>query len=368
MYSYSEYLQTIDASGEIIRGLVETAKITQPTRMLCSMAYASFSGCKMLHEYLFNAIPRWESVRKDWLVGLDNGITEPKSLEYLANLKNSTVHLYDADYLLDNNLHARQKFHTKIYFFESDKNGSIGMFSGSANLTLSGLFLNTEQAVSSILTNPTTDDEKLISTRIHIQSQNFKHLFDKHPIFSVEIYKRYKELSKQKQELVKNEDERRAPKSISADNPEFNLNKATTIANANNYWVEVKYVVANLGTGRSGNQIDLQRGSRVFFGFNVGKVPKNTVFGKITINYKNKDNDCNMRFGNNQMDKLNLPAPSDLGLDTYENKILLFTRISDESFTLQVLPLSNIRKFIKLSVEQNSSYKMKSGRKYGVFT
>src|SRR5688500_7557004 len=113
MYTQTMHLQTTDLTSAIIHGLIETAITVQPTRMFCSVAYASFSGCKLLHEHLLSAIPTWNDVRKDWLIGMDNGITEPKSLEYLATLPNSTVHLFDAEYLLENNLHPRQKFHTK---------------------------------------------------------------------------------------------------------------------------------------------------------------------------------------------------------------------------------------------------------------
>ena len=166
MYTQTVYLQTADLRSEIVRGLAETARIVQPTHMFSSVSYASFSGCKFLYEELLNAIPNWNDAKKDWLIGLDNGITEPKSLEYLANLPNSIVHLFDAAYLLENNLRPRHKFHTKLYIFESLENQAFGVFSSSANLTLSGLFLNTEQAFSAIFQQPFTDDEQRLSMTV----------------------------------------------------------------------------------------------------------------------------------------------------------------------------------------------------------
>ena len=199
------------------------------------------------------------------------------------------------------------------------------------------------------------------------QKQILESIFDKNVEFSPELYQRYRELCEQRQEFVQNEDERRIPKSLGVNRPEFNLDKAATIAAASNFWIEIRYVVRNLGWGVPGNQIEFQRGSRVFFGFDVGIVPRNTIFGTRIIRYRNRDNECNMRLGNNHMDKLNLPAPGALGLDTYENKILLFTRRGEEKFDMRVFPLNRIDRFRRLSSNQNSLYKMKSGREYGVY-
>jgi HKD family nuclease len=359
-------MQTTNRTSEIVRGLVTTAIAIQPTRMLSSVAYASLSGCNLLHKLLLDANPAWNEIKKDWLIGLDNGITESKSLEYLAGLPNSTVHLYDAEYLLNNDLNPRQKFHTKLYIFESSKDHTLGMFSGSANLTFSGLSLNTEQAISVVFNKPITNDEQHSLDRLYEQKQILERVFDTNVEFSQHLCERYRELCEHRQELVKNEDNRRTPRSLDTNQPEPNLNVAIAMAAATNFWVEIRYVVKNLGKELPGNQIELQRGSRVFFGFDAKKVPTNTLFGSRIIRYENQDHECNMRFGNNQMDKLNLPAPNDINLDTYENKILLFTRLSDEIFNLQIYPRGNIEGFKELSSQQNL-FKMKGGREFGVY-
>ena len=361
------YLQTKNRTSEIINGLTETARNVQPTRMFCSVAYASLSGCKLLHENLLDAIPTWNDARKDWLVGIDNGITEPKSLEYLASLPKSTVRLFDAEYLLENNLQPRQKFHTKLFFFEANDSRAIGVFSGSANLTLSGLHLNIEQGISAIFQGPFTQDEQEALDHVYQQKQILESVYDTNVELSTALYEQYKNLCEERQEFLQNEDKRITPKILEASHPEFNMDKAAAIATAFNFWIESRYVVPNLGKGRAGNQIDLQRGSRVFFGFDIGMVPRNTVFGRRIISYRNGDYECGLRYGNNQMDKLNLPPPDDLGIDTYEDKILVFTRLGEERFNLQIFPLGRIERFRKLSSRYNSLYQMKGGRQYGVF-
>lgn len=367
MYTQTVYMQTEYQVSEIICGIVETAISVQPVRMLSSVSYASFSGCKLLQEKLFAAIPTWNSVRKDWLIGLDSGITEPEALKYLAKLPNSYLHLFDAEYLLNNNLQPRQKFHTKMYIFESPKNNVTGIFSGSANLTLSGLVINMEQGISVICKNPIAEAERESLEKLNQQKMVLKRIFKQSIGYSPKLYQRYKEMCEKKREFVKNEDHHRTPRSLDTNRPEFDLSKAAAIATASNFWVEIKYVVENLGKGVPGNQIDLQRGSRVFFGFDVEQVAKNTIFGTRIIRYGNQDYECGMRFGNNQMDKLNLPSPYDIKLDTYEDKILLFTRLGDEIFNMRVYQHRDIKRFRRLSDHNKSLYKMKSGREYGVF-
>ena len=48
--------------------------------------------------------------------------------------------------------------------------------------------------------------------------------------------------------------------------------QAAALAAAAHLWVEVEYVVPNRGKHEEGNQIDMQRGTRVFFGFGDGAV------------------------------------------------------------------------------------------------
>jgi HKD family nuclease len=367
MHTQTFYVQTENHTSEIVHGIVETARNVQPTIMFSSIAYTSLAGVRLLNEQLDNAIPNWNDITKNWLIGLDRGITDPESLRNLASLPNSNVHLFDADYLLNNNLNPRLTFHTKVYFFESIDGGVFGMFSGSPNLTLSGLVLNTEQATSIVFRDVISPREKHALNSLREQKKRLDDIFDQNAEFSPELYNRYRELCGQRQEVVSNEDDHRTPEIVEANRPEFDLDKAASIAVASNFWVEIRYVVENLGRGLPGNQIDLQRGSRVFFGFDVGVVPRNTVFGTISILHNGLPYDCGMRFGNNSMDKLNLPAPHNIGLDTYVDKVLLFTRQGNDRFHLQIFPLDDIENFRNLSNRYNTLFEMQSGREYGVY-
>ena len=124
-------------------------------------------------------------------------------------------------------------------------------------------------------------------------------------------------------------------------------------------------MVENLGVGKPGNQIDMQRGARVFFGFDVANVPLKTLIGSVKINYKGIASGYSIRFGNNGMDKINLPvlqAPK-----TYANQTLLFKRMRNDIFNLYIGNPKQVQQWRNKSQQQNTLFYMKSGREYGSF-
>jgi hypothetical protein len=75
-----------------------------------------------------------------------------------------------------------------------------------------------------------------------------------------------------------------------------------------------------------------------------------------------------MRFGNNYMDKLNLPIPTDEGPEEYEGTTLLFERRADGAFNMLVGTSADVRGWKRRSRRQGTLYQMRSGREYGVFS
>src|SRR5205807_1645751 len=116
-----------------------------------------------------------------------------------------------------------------------------------------------------------------------------------------------------------------------------------------------------------GNQIDMQRGSRVFFGFGDKTLPKNTAIGTVQIVYDKHSAFRNLRFGNNSMDKLDLPIPGVEGPPSYREQTLLFTRESPGTFRLTVGTPIDIAKWKVKSNAAGTLFTMRSGRKFGVF-
>jgi hypothetical protein len=103
-------------------------------------------------------------------------------------------------------------------------------------------------------------------------------------------------------------------------------------------WTETLQIVQNLGRGNPGNQVDLKKGARVFFNSNVPlNAPLNTPLGTVQIIAPNGREDTNaMRYGNNGMDKINLPLPGRGNPEQYDNSYLMWTRMPGNRFRLSV--------------------------------
>jgi hypothetical protein len=136
---------------------------------------------------------------------------------------------------------------------------------------------------------------------------------------------------------------------------------------ATHLWVEVRYVVQNLGAGVPGNQIDLTKGTRVFFGLEPRRVAPNTALGSVIIRYGPHTTPRHMRFGDNSMDKLDLPIPGVEGPPTYENSNLLFTKRDDTTFELSAGTTRMRNAWRRRSAAAGTSFRMNSGREWGVF-
>jgi len=143
--------------------------------------------------------------------------------------------------------------------------------------------------------------------------------------------------------------------------------QAAALAAAAHLWVDVEYVVPNRGEQEEGNQIDMQKGTRVFFGFGDKALPRNSPIGSVRILYDTHAASRNLRFGNNSMDKLDLPIPGMEGPPTYSHQTLLFTRESRHTFRLTVGTAADVATWRAKSEAAGTLFEMRSGRKYGVF-
>jgi HKD family nuclease len=361
----TEYIQTPASAGKIYNGLVQAASSDNYDHLTVVVAYATKIGCELLVDGFASHCSSWKDIKKRWLISIDDGITEPNALSYLAKLPNSTVRIPNADVLLKKGLKPAFHFHSKFYVFErSDNPKKIALFSGSSNLTQSGLFFNNEQATSFILAPPISEQEKQFLVDLTKQKKIIERIFKSSSPLDEEFLNKYRLLWHQAN-LPKVE--RKSYGNVLQPNPVFNLPKAIALATADAFWVKVtNKVVPNLGKDKPGNQIDLQRGSRVFFGFGIGGVPPNTVFGSVPISFEGVTSNHSVRFGNNYMDKINLPILQPPR--SYAAKALLFKRKRTGVFDLKIGNLYQEKKWKKMSEEQGTLFRMQSGRPYGVFS
>lgn len=90
----------------------------------------------------------FDAPAKQWLVGIQDGVTQPKALERLGSVGESEVRVpFGAAAMADPGLRAPILFHPKLYYFENSSTERVDILSTSANLTLSALRSNVEQVL-----------------------------------------------------------------------------------------------------------------------------------------------------------------------------------------------------------------------------
>lgn len=367
MHKHLFYVQTPKTPGRIYDGLLRSALSESYDQLTICVAYATKGACQRLVDDLASNLAAWNELRKRWLVSIDRGITDPNALSYLAELPNSIVKVPNADLILKNGLKTSYYFHPKCYIFDcQDDQDKIALFSGSCNLTMGGLYFNTEQATSLILAPPISKQERHFLINVRRQKNALEKAFESSSPLTDDILTKYRSLWRPTYLSTSKIEGKRSRIAIDR-NPEIKLPMAIALATAEAFWVRVTdRVVKNLGPDRPGNQIDLQRGSRVFFGFSVGKVRPNTIFGSIRIKFEGQTSDYSVRFGHNYMDKINLPVLE--SPRTYAARTLLFKRDGDDVFNLYIGDSLQENRWRKKSEKQNTIYRMQSGREYGVFS
>jgi hypothetical protein len=108
--------------------------------------------------------------------------------------------------------------------------------------------------------------------------------------------------------------------------------------------------------------------TRVFFGFPAADVPKDSYIGSVSLRYgSHLRDDCPLRFSNNSMDVLTLPIPGTEGPLAYDGETLLFRSTGLNTFTLSLAGSTDKKKWKHQSERIDASFKMSSGRKWGVF-
>jgi hypothetical protein len=271
--------------------------------------------------------------------------------------------------VLERNLQPFVPFHAKTLLLHCEDGpflGPVGLVVGSANLTLSGLSIGHEHAIAA--TSQVPVGKKAIATLATMMKDCI--YFDELFAGSIPVNDTFlKDYDKLRRDITPPlEDQNPHVARILGATAELTLTQAVAVGTGRNLWIDIDYVVANRGPGLPGNQVDLPRGTRIFFGLSGEPVPRNTFLGPVNIQYAGKVVECHMRFGNNQMDKLNLPVPGNEGPPNYSNKTLLFHRNPNKTYSLSIGSTNETKRWKTNSKSQGTFYRMQSGREYGVFT
>jgi hypothetical protein len=332
-------------------------------------AYATAGGVQLASWALEDACPGWAKIRKQWLISLDWGTTEPEAIELLMALPNSSVRIPNAAEVIKRRLMPRVCFHPKVMVLHARRPPQIraaALVVGSGNLTITGLRTGYEAAALEVVARGAKGErnrQRLDAIARCVGDLN--RVWREAETPDAALLDRYRELRRRRPAAA--EDATPEPRELERAEVEQTFDRIATLATASHLWVNAGYVVENLGRGRPGNQIDLARGTRAFFGFSGRRVAQNTMLGSVRIRFGPHLSPTNMRFANNKMDRLNLPLPGESGPNSYDDEWLLFDRRPDGSFTMTLLDPQQVRAAKRRSREQGSLFKMRSGREYGVY-
>lgn len=356
-------------NGTTILNLVKEISSSDFARLTGAFAYATRAGAELFISTLKSNIRNWDSIKKRWIISIDYGRTEPEALKILTSIPNSDVRIPFFEDVIRRNFVPLSCFHPKTLILDNGnrfENGPSAFVIGSGNMSLSGLSLGYENAFVISWKKKLSKEAKYQFASMLCEAYKLDPIFELATPLNSTLLKKYEKKRPRKNYYIEEDSPR--IQAITDRASEVETSKAIALATARYLWVDIDYVVQNRGAGLPGNQVDLQRGTRIFFGYSPKRVAPNTPIGIVRINYGNNSVVCHMRFGNNFMDKLNLPVPGSEGPPSYENSTLLFERMHDGSFTLHLGTVKDVRIWKRTSKIQASYYTMQSGREYGCFS
>jgi HKD family nuclease len=339
-----------------------------------AVAYASHAGVALLDQRL-SFSSAWPDASKRFLVSIDFGITDPRALARLAGLPNAEVRVPNGPSVLASpRLQPPNTFHTKSYLFRSATwKSPSALVVGSANLTVSALASGSEVVVKQSWTSSLSRSDRRHLSRAKPFLAWFEDAWAAaSPLENIlgEYQLRYR-----RRPTPRTPPEERTPATRnylgSGDDQEVTGALTVQLAAAKALWFRTETLYHNRGIGKPGNQLDTPRGTRVFFGFAPEKVSKNHIFGNVYIRVAGYSSVTrSVRFGNNEMDKVNLPIPGTGGPESYDDAYLIFERADMSKgglpqFALTVTDKNGLDARVQAAAN-SVNLSMTSGREYGL--
>ena len=112
------------------------------------VAYAVAGGVRLLEERL-GADPKWPTLRKRFLIGIDWCRSDPIALDAIAAFPKSSLRIVDGAQVVQNpGCRPSRSYHPKAFIFTSkwrqEGEGTMGCLIGSGNLSRNGLTFGRE--------------------------------------------------------------------------------------------------------------------------------------------------------------------------------------------------------------------------------
>lgn len=308
-------------------------------RSFAAFAYATDSGVAQVRTYLKNELENSRECR--WLCGIDYGRSQPTALQKLSEIGNSTVRIYDGEYVVNaNGFKPRVSYHLKTALTLQQDGYPCSQIVGSGNLSANGLLSGIEAGCL-------------------VDYRNVSQASGRNTIAALEeMWKNATPL----ESIIDNYKQKYA----TVIQPAMSGPSPDELPNATLFWIDIGYVTKNRGEDKPGNQFDLPRGSHVHFGLRQVQEPeRNSVLGTLKINTPCGVVERTLRYGNNDMEKLTLPIPEDHGYQSYDGKILTFA-VAGNGVVLEAYESEDFYRIYGRHI--NSVREMRGGRKYGTIS
>lgn len=356
-------------TSALINELSELAGSARFRRLRVAVAYASKSGCKDMVDCFQEKCRGWDSMEKRWLISIDYGRTDAEAVELLSGLAYSEVRIPNMLEVLARRLKPQQCFHPKTFILDSGEdiaNAPYAIFLGSGNLTLSGLNSGVEHGTSLLWMPPLSGGQIRLLRRCHLELGWWDEAWNSATPITDDLVAQYRRI----RPVQPREDTTPSVLPfVSAAGREIDSRPGLAWANAKCFWIQTKELYKNRGRRNPGNQLDLKRGTRVYFGFPPDTVPQNTVLGSVILQYGTMHpRTCNVRFGDNSMDKINLPIPEQDGPENYDNAIVHFERIRGRRFRVTLGNHEDVAAWKRKSKKQGTLHKFAGGREFGFYS
>ena len=339
---------------DLIRSACER---TNPGRICAAVAYATHGGVAELEAALGES-PGWKRASKRWLVGIDYCRSDPAALSHLARLPRSKVRIFDGEFVSGRRgCVPRYSYHPKAWLLLGPKQS--GVVVGSGNLSRTGLLLGIEAAAA--VSDSKTDAIKDMRTWFSGQwreATRFAAIEDR--------YCKEHDSVENRRRPPPSEDDT-VPESASKTG-QLRPDDLRKLRVRRHMWIEAGNVTRNRGPDLPGNQLMMQRNSRVFFGFAAADLERNSFIGDVAIRFDGKLRpSCPLRFSDNSMDVLTLPVPGQEGPEEYDRKTLHFEQIGVREFELTIGRPAAVRRWKQRSASIAGGFSMKGARRWGVY-
>ncbi len=322
-------------------------------RVRVAVAYATRAGCESLVSALEEKIgPSAMALSPKLLVtSFDFGHTEPEALKYWRSLPNSEVKIANVHRprgTLDLSAGA-SNFHPKAYLFDYSSIASILV--GSPNLTRRALTVNTEVAITE------TNLGNEASERLWIES------WHSGESLSDDLLEEYA-LARPHRPVPNMDPPIQGPPVLPSKTVIRLIDAIDSGLDPSRYrsmWIQA----GTMTSGGSHNQLELPRGTNLFFGFNYDTYgPEHITIGQPILMAKGRvwsDRQLSWHAGGGQnaMERLNLPTQAQGGYQ-YADTAILFRRTST-GFELTVAPWGSSRANAWLNASAGSGTLFRTG-------